>query len=434
MANSSNVEEENVVDSAYAKLKDSISSKNMVSYTDTISMWSEDDIDDIIDGLRKLRDEADDFSRNSFAKAENDIIYCDWYNTATRDSEFYDYSWNNVINGTGLASETLKNIFYDDEKESGGLKGFKAQPNFSHLISAIDELRQAIVNYSKGTDTYAARDILAELVNFGDGDTSFLSGQYGAVAPQTVSAPEVKATEVKTAEGNISTGVVSGIGKSIISSYFEKNDELDGADNIPMEDSVTDDITNVFAKDLLVDAVKNSNGDSTIVSAGVSSILGNTLAKGMAGVIKKGSRTKKDSDIIEAEEPIPNLEKDEDEAENNLFDDVVSTVTDIITPNVPTATINGKKVDGKAGSGIAVPAVAGVGVASAGVLGGKAYMDKNKNSDTVEDEEENDDYDDFEFDKAEEDQNLEEEQTTVDKDDSGESVVDFKNKIMDDNL
>ena len=412
-------------------LENVIANKKSVSYSDSLSMWSDDDIDFVLESLRSLRDSAEDFF-SSFSKAENDIIYCSWYNTATRDSEFYNHVWNNVINGTGFEAETLKNIFYDDGKETGGLKGFNDAPNFSHLISAIEELRQAIIDYSNGTNVYAARDVLSTLVNIGDGDDSFLgkSSYYGPAVPSTLSAPSIESIEpTKTVETPKTEDTTP-----IFDTDIEKNDELDGADNIPMEDSVTDDITNVSAKDLLVDAVKNSNGNSTIVSAGVSSILGNTLAKGMAGVVKKGSRTKKDSDIIEAEEPIPNLEKDEDEAENNLFDDVVSTVTDIITPNVPTATINGKKVDGKAGSGIAIPAVAGVGVASAGVLGGKAYMDKNKNSDTVEDEEENDDYDDFEFDNVEEDQNLEEEQTTVDKDDLGESVVDFKNKIMDDNL
>lgn len=413
-----------------ASLKNVIANKKSVSYSDSLSIWSDDDIDFVLESLRSLRDSAEDFF-SSFSKAENDIIYCSWYNTATRDSEFYNHVWNNVINGTGIDAETLKNIFYDDGKETGGLKGFNDAPNFSHLISAIEELRQAIIDYSNGTNVYAARDVLSTLVNIGDGDDSFLgkSSYYGSTVPSTLSAPSIESIEpTKTVETPKAEDTTP-----IFDTDIEKNDELDGADNIPMEDSVTDDITNVSAKDLLVDAVKNSNGDSTIVSAGVSSILGNTLAKGMAGVIKKGSRTKKDSDIIEAEEPIPNLEKDEDE--NNLFDDVVSTVTDIITPNVPTATINGKKVDGKAGSGIAIPAVAGVGVASAGVLGGKAYMDKNKNSDTVEDdEEENDDYDDFEFDNTEEEQNLEEEQTTVNKDNSLESVVDFKNKIMDDNL
>ncbi len=419
MANSSNVEEENVVDSAYAKLKDSISSKNMVSYTDTISMWSEDDIEFVLESLRSLRDSAEDF-HSSFSKAENDIIYCSWYNTATCDSEFYDHVWNNVINGTGFEAETLKNIFYDDEKEVGGLKGFNDAPNFSHLISAIEELRQAIIDYSNGTNVYAARDILSTLINIGEGDDSFLgkSSYYGAAAAGTLSAPSIESIEpiktVETPEAEDTT--------PIFSTDIEKN----GADNIPMEDSVTDDITKVSAKDLLIDAVKKSTGESTLVTVGVASALGNAFSKGIGSSNQIDSKleAEKIDDIIEPEEPIPNLDEDED----NSFDDVVSTVTSIVTPDVTSTTINGKKVEGKAGSSIAIPAIAGVGVASAGVVGGKVYMDKKKNDDDSEDDYDNK-FDDFEF------ENLEEKQEeTVNNNDSNENVVDFKNKIMDDNL
>lgn len=406
-------------------LENVISSKKSISYSDSLSMWSDDDIEIVLESLRDLRNSAEDFY-SSFSKAENDIIYCSWYNTATSDSEFYDHVWNNVINGTGIEAETLKNIFYDDGKEAGGLKGFNDAPNFSHLISAIEELKQAIIDYSNGTNVYAARDVLSTLINIGEGDDSFLgkSSYYGAAVPSTLSAPSVETIEpvksVDTPEVDTTP---------IFDTDIEKNNELDGADNIPMEDSVTDDITNVSAKDLLVDAVKKSNGNSTLVTAGATSVIGNAFAK---GIKKIGSKieAKPVDDIIEPEEPITSLEEDE----SNLFDDVVSTVTSVVTPNVPTATIDGKKVDGKTASNVAIPTVAGVGVASAGVVGGKAYMDKKKNSDIVEDdEEENNDFDDFEFDNTGK-QDLEEEQKTIDNDDSSENVVDFKNKIMDDNL
>ena len=114
-------------------LKNTIANKKSVSYSDSLSMWSDDDIEFVLEILRDLRNSAEDF-HSSFSRAENDIIYCSWYNTATRDSEFYDHVWNNVINGTGFEAETLKNIFYDDGKETGGLKGFNDAPNFSHLI------------------------------------------------------------------------------------------------------------------------------------------------------------------------------------------------------------------------------------------------------------------------------------------------------------
>lgn len=385
---------------------ENIFSKKRISYSDSLSMWSDDDIDYVIVLLRSLRVKAEAFY-TIFSKAENDIIYCSWYNTATGDSEFYDHVWNNVINGTGPEAETLKNIFYDDGKETGGLKGFNAAPNFSHLISAIEELRQAIIDYSNGTNVYAARDILSTLVNIGDGNDSFLgkSSYYGPAVPSTLSAPSIESIEpTKTVETS-------------------KNDELDGADNIPMEDSVTDNIANISAKDLLIDAVKNSNG---IVSAGATSVLGNTFSKGIGSSNKIDSKleAEKIDDIIEPEEPIPNLDEDED----NLFDDVVSTVTSIVTPDVPTTTINGKNVEGKSGSSIAIPAIAGVGVASAGVVGGKVYMDKKNNDDDSEDDDDNK-FDDFEFENSEEKQ-----EEVVNNNDSKENVVDFKNKIMDDNL
>lgn len=400
-------------------LENTIANKKSVSYSDSLSMWSDDDIEFVLESLRDLRDSAENF-HSSFSKAENDIIYCSWYNTATGDSEFYDHVWNNVINGAGFEAETLKNIFYDDGKETGGLKGFNDAPNFSHLISAIEELRQAIIDYSNGTNVYAARDILSTLINIGEGDDSFLgnSSYYGAASAGTLSAPSIESIEpTKTVETPKNEDVTP-----IFSTDIEKNDELDGADNIPMEDSVTDDITKVSAKDLLIDAVKNSNG---IVSAGAASALGNAFSKGIgSSKIDSKLKAEKLDDIIEPEEPIPNLDEDGD----NLFDDVVSTVTSIVTPDVPSTTINGKKVEGKAGSGIAIPAIAGVGVASAGVVGGKVYMDKKNNDDDSEDDDDNK-FDDFEFENSEEKQ-----EEVVNNNDSKENVVDFKNKIMDDNL
>ncbi len=400
-------------------LENTIANKKSVSYSDSLSMWSDDDIEFVLESLRDLRDSVENF-HSSFSKAENDIIYCSWYNTATGDSEFYDHVWNNVINGAGFEAETLKNIFYDDGKETGGLKGFNDAPNFSHLISAIEELRQAIIDYSNGTNVYAARDILSTLINIGEGDDSFLgnSSYYGAASAGTLSAPSIESIEpTKTVETPKNEDVTP-----IFSTDIEKNDELDGADNIPMEDSVTDDITKVSAKDLLIDAIKNSNGNSTLVTAGVTSAIGNSFVKRIDKA-KSKLEAKPVDDIIEPEEPIPNL----DEEGDNLFDDVVSTVTSFVTPNVPTATINGKKVDGKTASSVAIPAVAGVGVASAGVVGGKAYIDKKKNDETNEDDDDNK-FDDFEF------ENLDEQQQNPINDDALESVVDFKNKIMDDDL
>lgn len=389
--------------------------KQMKSYGDTLYMAPSSYIDNVIQRLKIMRDSMLGDFRDKFESARKKITQYSWYEyVPTEDEDFQATRWKNVLN----SSETLRNIYNDDGEEKGGLEGFYKEPNFSHLISAIEELRQAILDYSNGRNISASRDVLSTFLNGGKekGDDSFLNNNYysGSTISSNLEAPTLNS--ITAGDTNTNT-------TPIFSTDIEKNDELDGADNIPMEDSVTDDITKVSAKDLLVDAVKNSNG---IVSAGATSVLGNAFSKGIGSSNKIDSKleAEKIDDIIEPEEPIPNLDEDED----NLFDDVVSTVTSIVTPDVPTTTINGKNVEGKSGSSIAIPAIAGVGVASAGVVGGKVYMDKKNNGDDSEDDDDNK-FDDFEFENSEEKQ-----EETVNNNDSKENVVDFKNKIMDDNL
>lgn len=391
--------------------------KQMKSYGDTLYMAPSSYIDNVIQRLKIMRDSMLGDFRDKFESARKKITQYSWYKyVPTEDEDFQATRWKNVLN----SSETLRNIYNDDGEEKGGLKGFYVEPNFSHLISAIEELRQAILDYSNGRNISVSRDVLSTFLNGGKekGDDSFLNNNYysGSTISSNLEAPTLKSITAGDTDTNTNT-------TPIFSTDIEKNDELDGADNIPMEDSVTDDITKVSAKDLLVDAVKNSNG---IVSAGATSVLGNAFSKGIGSSNKIDSKleAEKIDDIIEPEEPIPNLDEDED----NLFDDVVSTVTSIVTPDVPNTTINGKNVEGKSGSSIAIPAIAGVGVASAGVVGGKVYMDKKNNDDDSEDDDDNK-FDDFEFENSEEKQ-----EEVVNNNDSKENVVDFKNKIMDDNL
>ena len=394
--------------------------KQMKSYGDTLYMAPSSYIDNVIQRLKIMRDSMLGDFRDKFDSAREKIRKCSWYEYVPKDEEFQATRWKTVLEGPSPAAETLRNIYNDDGEEKGGLKGFYAEPNFSHLISAIEELRQAILDYSNGRNISVSRDVLSTFLNGGKekGDDSFLNNNYysGSTISSNLEAPTLKSITAGDTDTNTNT-------TPIFSTDIEKNDELDGADNIPMEDSVTDNITNISAKDLLIDAVKNSNG---IVSAGATSVLGNTFSKGIGSSNKIDSKleAEKIDDIIEPEEPIPNLDEDED----NLFDDVVSTVTSIVTPDVPTTTINGKNVEGKSGSSIAIPAIAGVGVASAGVVGGKVYMDKKNNDDDSEDDDDNK-FDDFEFDNTEEKQ-----EEVVNNNDSKENVVDFKNKIMDDNL
>ena len=395
--------------------------KQMKSYGDALYMAPSSYIDNVIQRLKIMRDSMLGDFRDKFESAREKIRKCRWYEyVPTEDADFQATRWKTVLNSSSPAAETLRNIYNDDGEEKGGLKGFYDEPNFSHLISAIEELRQAILDYSNGRNISASRDVLSTFLNGGKekGDDSFLNNNYysGSTISSNLEAPTLKSITAGDTDTNTNT-------TPIFSTDIEKNDELDGADNIPMEDSVTDNITNISAKDLLIDAVKNSNG---IVSAGATSVLGNAFSKGIGSSNKIDSKleAEKIDDIIEPEEPIPNLDEDED----NLFDDVVSTVTSIVTPDVPTTTINGKNVEGKSGSSIAIPAIAGVGVASAGVVGGKVYMDKKNNDDDSEDDDDNK-FDDFEFENSEEKQ-----EEVVNNNDSKENVVDFKNKIMDDNL
>lgn len=368
-----------------------------ISYSDGITMKEDQYIDEVIEKARELSKKAKNLYDDILSN-EKSIVGYDWYNYAL---EYDDSIKKSFFTSTQLNEGSLIDILNDEGKEDGGLQEFDLVCNFSRLAGAIDELRQAIKNYSSGVNVSAARTVLSY----------FTSGEISEEpAPNypypTLTSPSLDASNLEVPEIDV-----------------DKNNELDGADNIPMEDSVTDDITKVSAKDLLVDAVKNSNG---IVSAGATSVLGNAFSKGIGSSNKIVSKleAEKIDDIIEPEEPIPNLDEDED----NLFDDVVSTVTSIVTPDVPTTTINGKNVEGKSGSSIAIPAIAGVGVASAGVVGGKVYMDKKNNGDDSEDDDDNK-FDDFEFENSEEKQ-----EETVNNNDSKENVVDFKNKIMDDNL
>ena len=395
--------------------------KQKKSYGDNLYMAPSSYIDNVIERLKIMRDSMLGDFRDKFESAREKIRKCRWYEyVPTEDADFQATRWKTVLNSSSPAAETLRNIYNDYGEDNGGLKGFYEKPNFSNLISAIEELRQAILDYSNGRNISASRDVLSTFLNGGKekGDDSFLNNNYysGSTISSNLEAPTLKSITAGDTDTNTNT-------TPIFSTDIEKNDELDGADNIPMEDSVTDDITKVSAKDLLIDAVKNSNG---IVSAGATSVLGNAFSKGIGSSNKIDSKleAEKIDDIIEPEEPIPNLDEDED----NLFDDVVSTVTSIVTPDVPTTTINGKNVEGKSGSSIAIPAIAGVGVASAGVVGGKVYMDKKNNDDDSEDDDDNK-FDDFEFENSEEKQ-----EEVVNNNDSKENVVDFKNKIMDDNL
>lgn len=394
------------------------------TYGTNIFMKDDTCIQEVLDDIENLISEAKKTYDLIYNAEHYELQKKDWYSYIGEYNSyvkqfFLDNTYTSKTYEDGSSVYLYSDIMNDKVRDNGNNLYFyvkREKYSFGRLHGAITELREAVVNYSKGIDVAASKDIISTF-----NPTYFSSSPYysGSTISSNLEAPTLKSVTASDTDTNANI-------TPIFSTDTEKNDELDGADNIPMEDSVTDDITKVSAKDLLVDAVKKSTGESTLVTAGVASALGNAFSKGIGSSNKIDSKleAEKIDNIIEPEEPIPNLDEDED----NLFDDVVSTVTSIVTPDAPNTTINGKKVEGKAGSSIAIPAIAGVGVVSAGVVGGKVYMDKKKNDDDSEDDDDNK-FDDFEFENSEEKQ-----EETVNNNDSKENVVDLKNKIMDDNL
>ncbi len=402
-------------------------SDNYKSYGSDIFMKEDTYIEGVLDEIEEIVSLAKE-TFDSIYNAEHYTLqkkswfsYVRNYNSSLTQS-FLDNTYSSKVYSDGGTVAAYSEIFDDKirEKYDNDLYFYvkREKYSFGRLYGAIRELREAVSNYSKGINVSSSIEII-NTFNPGHIATSDYSGYSGS----TYTAPGITVPAID----------------SIVD--VKKNDELDGADNIPMEDSVTDNILNVSADNLLEGAVKETNGDGAVISsAGISSILsglGTGVGVASAGFGKAGSvvskigknidelKDKDSDDIIEADEPITSLDDvDEDE---DLLDEVVSGVESFVAPQV-NATIDGKKVEGKTGSSIAIPAVAGVGVASAGAITGKVYMDKKKNNndDTGEDDDDNQ-FDDFEFDKSEE-------QSNIENTGNDENVVEFKNKIMDDNL
>ncbi len=408
---------------------------NYKSYGSDIYMKEDTYIDSVLDEIEDIV---------SLAKKTFDSIYVAEHEILQKKGEysfvknfnsyitqyFLDNTYSSKVYSDGGTVASYSEIFDDKirEKYDNDLYFYvkREKYSFGRLYGAIRELREAVSNYSKGIDVSSSIEIINTL-NPGHISTSSYSGYSGS----TYTAPTLSTTTVPAIDSIVDV---------------KKTDAIDGAENIALEDSVTDNILNVSADNLLESAVKETNGDDAIISSkGLSSVLsglssGTASALSSAGVISTGlgktssvvskigksanELKKKDTDeVIEAEEPITSLgDTDEDE---DLLGEIVSDVESFVAPQVNT-TINGKKVKSKSGASFAIPAVAGVGVASAGAIGGKVYMDKknNNNDDENNDDDDENVFDDFEFD----------EQTNVENTGNDENVVDFKNKIMDDNL
>lgn len=322
---------------------------------------------------------------------------------------FYNHKFISLAdtNSTKYPANKLLSIYHGEE----GINNFIKSPSFNGLISSLEEIKQAILNYSNGVDTDDALSTLRAWIgpscnlaakNYSSFGSSGGTGTVSSnVDPVTVAPIEVPISSTGTGNEN---------GSNIMDSEVIDFDEIDGADNIEVKDSVTDDITNVSSDDLIKDS-------SSVGIPGVASIIGSsTRNSGLAGAVGMGAGILG----LNGDAPLEVLDSNTDIDGSDMAGSVTDAISEFITPNVGKA--KEKVVKSSAGASAIAATLAGVGTLSAGGIGGKIYMDKKKEEDDDDDEVSYDD-DDF-FDKEEE--NNDEPTET--------SVVDFKNEILNDNL
>lgn len=318
---------------------------------------------------------------------------------------FYNHKFITLAdtNNTEYPANKLLSIYHGDE----GVSNFFKHPSFNGLISSLEEIKQAILNYSNGVDTDNALSILRAWIgpscnlpaksSFGSG------GNTGIVSSNAnpVTAPPIS-----------STGIGNKPSSNIMDSVVIDFDKDDGADNIKVKDSATDDITNVSSDELIKDS-------SSVAIPGVASIIGSSTRNGsLAGAVGVGAGILG----LNGDAPLEMLDTNADEIDgSDMAGSVSDAISDFITPDVGIA--KGKVVKSSTGASAIAATLAGVGALSAGGIGGKIYMDKKKNEDDGDDDMVSYDDDDF-FDREEEN---EEEPTDT-------SIVDFKNEILNDNL
>ena len=323
---------------------------------------------------------------------------------------FYNHKFISLAdtNSTNYPANKLLSIYHGEE----GVSNFTKQPSFNGLISSLEEIKQAILNYSNGVDTDDALSTLRAWIgpscnlaakNYSSFGSSGGTGTVSSnVDPVTVAPIEVPISSTGTGNEN---------GSNIMDSEVIDFDEIDGTDNIEVKDSVTDDITNVSSDDLIKDS-------SSVGIPGVASIIGSsTRNSGLAGAVGMGAGILG----LNGDAPLEVLDSNTDIDGSDMAGSVTDAISEFITPNVGKA--KEKVVKSSAGASAIAATLAGVGTLSAGGIGGKIYMDKKKEEDDDDDDEVSYDDDDF-FDREEE--NNDEPTET--------SVVDFKNEILSDNL
>lgn len=324
---------------------------------------------------------------------------------------FYNHKFITLTdtNSTNYPANKLLSIYHGEE----GVSNFTKQPSFNGLASSLEEIKQAILNYSNGVDTDSALSTLRAWIGPDCNLTAKNYSSFGSSGGTGTVSSNVDSVKVAPIEVPISsTEAGNKTGSNIMDSEVIDFDKDDGADNIEVKDSATDDITNVSSDELIKDS-------SSVGIPGVASIIGSSTRNGsLAGAVGVGAGILG----LNGDAPLEMLDTNTDEIDgSDMAGSVSDAISDFITPDVGTA--KGKVVKSSAGASAIAATLAGVGALSAGGIGGKIYMDKKKNEDDEDDDEVSYDDDDF-FDREEEN----------DEEPTDSSVVDFKNEILNDNL
>lgn len=391
--------------------KTTLSSVSSNSYGDSLYM-DERAVDESIEIINELS--------HKFYEVFSDLLLVEdslrkkgeasgWWSTSRvfAPDLFYNHKFISLAdtNSTNYPANKLLSIYHGDE----GVSNFFKQPSFNGLISSLEEIKQAILNYSNGVDTDDALSILRAWIG---PNCNLVAKNYSSFGSSGGTGTVSSNVNPVTAPPISSTGIGNKPSSNIMDSVVIDFDKDDGADNIEVKDSATDDITNVSSDELIKDS-------SSVAIPGVASIIGSSTRNGsLAGAVGVGAGILG----LNGDAPLEMLDTNVDEIDgSDMAGSVSDAISDFITPDVGIA--KGKVVKSSTGASAIAATLAGVGALSAGGIGGKIYMDKKKNEDDGDDDMVSYDDDDF-FDREEEN-----EEEPIDT-----SIVDFKNEILNDNL
>lgn len=384
---------------------------NNSSYGDSLYM-DEKAVEDVIEIINELS--------RKFYEVFSDLLLVEdslrkkgeasgWWSTSRvfAPDLFYNHKFISLAdtNSTNYPANKLLSIYHGDE----GVSNFFKQPSFNGLISSLEEIKQAILNYSNGVDTDDALSILRAWIG---PNCNLVAKNYSSFGSSGGTGTVSSNVNPVTAPPISSTGIGNKPSSNIMDSEVVDFDKDDGADNIKVKDSATDDITNVSSDELIKDS-------SSVAIPGVASIIGSSTRNGsLVGAVGVGAGILG----LNGDAPLEMLDTNVDEIDgSDMAGSVSDAISDFITPDVGIA--KGKVVKSSTGASAIAAILAGVGALSAGAVGGKIYMDKKKNEDDDDDDMVSYDDDDF-FDREEEN-----EEEPIDT-----SIVDFKNEILNDNL